>query len=72
LPPANYTRATLIDQLNRYAYAGVGTVLSMGTDAGDLPLQVRADQTSGKSAAPGSCLPVVAWPLPTPDPRRPR
>jgi imidazolonepropionase-like amidohydrolase len=45
---ANYTRATLIDQLNRYAYAGVGTVLSMGTDAGDLPLQVRADQTSGK------------------------
>src|SRR5262245_42833659 len=27
----NYTRATLVDQLNRYAYVGVSTVLSMGT-----------------------------------------
>src|ERR1043165_4750615 len=33
----NYSRATLVDQLNRYAYAGVGAVLSMGTDAGEAP-----------------------------------
>jgi imidazolonepropionase-like amidohydrolase len=45
---ANYTRATLIDQLNRYAYAGVSSVLSMGTDAGDIPLQLRADQSAGR------------------------
>lgn len=45
---ANYTRDTLIDQLNRYAYAGVGAVLSMGTDAGEMPLQLRADQRAGR------------------------
>ena len=45
---ANYSRATLIDQLNRYAYAGIGAVLSMGTDAGDVPLQLRADQAAGR------------------------
>src|SRR5262245_8244169 len=43
----NYTRATLVDELNRYAYAGIGTVLSMGTDAGDMPLRLRAEQTEG-------------------------
>src|SRR5262245_18639426 len=43
----NYTRATLVDQLNRYAYAGIGAVLSMGTDAGDMPLRLRAEQTEG-------------------------
>ncbi len=30
-------------------YAGVGTVLSMGTDAGDMPLQLRADQAAGRT-----------------------
>src|SRR5262245_7926266 len=45
---ANYTRATLVDQLNRYAYAGIGAVWSMGTDAGDMPLQLRADQAGGR------------------------
>lgn len=44
----NYTRATLVDQLNRYAYAGIGAVLSMGTDAGEMPLQLRADQAAGR------------------------
>lgn len=44
----NYTRDTLIDQLNRYAYAGVGAVLSMGTDPGGMPLQLRADQRAGR------------------------
>src|ERR1044071_9477759 len=39
----NYTRATLIDQLNRYAYDGISAVLSMGTDAGTIPEQLRAD-----------------------------
>jgi imidazolonepropionase-like amidohydrolase len=44
----NYTRATLVDQLNRYAHAGIAAVLSMGTDLGDLPFQLRADQTAGR------------------------
>ena len=45
---ANFTRENLVDQLNRYAYAGVAAVLSMGTDLGDLPFQLRAEQDSGK------------------------
>ncbi len=44
----NYTRATLMDQLNRYAYAGISAVLSMGTDAGAIPEQLRADQAAGR------------------------
>jgi imidazolonepropionase-like amidohydrolase len=44
----NYTRATLTDQLNRYAYAGVGAVLSMGTDPGEMPVQLRIDQAAGR------------------------
>jgi imidazolonepropionase-like amidohydrolase len=45
---ANFTRSTLIDQLNRYAYCGVAAVLSLGTDVGDLPFQIRSEQDSGK------------------------
>jgi imidazolonepropionase-like amidohydrolase len=45
---ANFTRENVIDQLNRYAYAGVAAVLSMGTDLGDLPFEVRAQQDAGK------------------------
>jgi imidazolonepropionase-like amidohydrolase len=45
----NYTRETLLDQLNRYAYAGVAAVLSLGTDPGALPSQIRQDQTAGRA-----------------------
>ncbi len=45
---ANFTRDNVSDQLNRYAYAGVAAVLSMGTDLGDLPFQLRAEQDSGR------------------------
>ncbi|MDP8988775.1 MAG: hypothetical protein M3N41_01675, partial [Acidobacteriota bacterium] len=56
---ANFTRANVIDQLDRYAYAGVAAVLSMGTDLGDLPFQLRAERapwrallfTAGKGMA---------------------
>jgi len=40
----NYTHANLTDQLRRYAYAGVSAVMTLGTDPGDLPFQVRAEQ----------------------------
>jgi imidazolonepropionase-like amidohydrolase len=35
------TREALIDQLQGKAYYGVGVVMSLGQDAGDLPFQVR-------------------------------
>jgi imidazolonepropionase-like amidohydrolase len=44
----NFTRENVLDQLNRYAYAGVAAVLSMGTDIGNLPFQVRDEQDAGK------------------------
>ena len=42
----NFTRETLVDQLNRYASSGVGVVVSLGTDPGDLPVSV-ARRTGG-------------------------
>ncbi len=46
---ANFTRANLVDQLDRYAYAGVTAVLSMGTDLGDLPFELRAERASWRA-----------------------
>ncbi len=43
----NYTRDNVIDHLNRYAYYGVGTILSLGTDAGSIVFDIRADQARG-------------------------
>jgi imidazolonepropionase-like amidohydrolase len=45
----NYTRETLIDQLNRYHYAGIAAVLSLGTDPGTLASQIRQDQDAGRA-----------------------
>ena len=45
---ANFTRENVIDQLNRDAYAGIAAVLSMGTDLGDLPFEIRREQDAGK------------------------
>jgi imidazolonepropionase-like amidohydrolase len=44
----NFTRENVIDQLNRYAYCGVAAVMSLGTDLGDLPFELRAEQAAGK------------------------
>jgi imidazolonepropionase-like amidohydrolase len=38
-----YSRANLIEHLQRYAYYGVAAVQSMGIDPGETPYQVRAD-----------------------------
>ena len=46
---ANFTRENVVDQLNRYAYAGVAAVLSMGTDLGDLPFELRAERAPGRA-----------------------
>jgi imidazolonepropionase-like amidohydrolase len=47
----NFTRETLLDQLNRYAYAGIAAVASLGTEPGELPAQIRAEQSSGTLGA---------------------
>jgi imidazolonepropionase-like amidohydrolase len=40
----NYTRANIINQLRQYAYYGVGTIVSLGTDDGDLAFDIRTEQ----------------------------
>lgn len=44
----NYTRENVLDHLDRYAYFGIGTVVSMGTDAGDLPYDIQRGQVAGR------------------------
>ncbi len=44
---ANYTRENIVDHLNRYAYYGVGVIVSLGTDAGDVWSDIRRDQDAG-------------------------
>lgn len=44
---ANFTRQNLLDHLNRYAYHGFAAAISMGTDMGDLPYQLREEVHPG-------------------------
>ena len=41
------TREGLVDQLEQFAYFGVGTVLSLGLDGGDLAFQIRNETSPG-------------------------
>jgi imidazolonepropionase-like amidohydrolase len=43
----HYTRDNILDQLNRYAYAGVAAVASLGTDPGTIPTDIRDAQQRG-------------------------
>jgi imidazolonepropionase-like amidohydrolase len=58
---ANFTRENLIDNLKRYAYHGFAATISVGTDMGDLPYQLR------QQVIPGAALfrtvgRGLAWP----------
>ena len=44
----NFTRETLMDDLNRALFFGVAAVQSQGIEKGEATFQVRADQESGK------------------------
>ena len=44
---ANYTRDNIVDHLNRYAYYGVGVIVSLGTDVGDVWQNIARDQAAG-------------------------
>jgi imidazolonepropionase-like amidohydrolase len=44
---ANFTRENLIDNLKRYAYHGFAATISMGTDMGELPYQLREEIVPG-------------------------
>lgn len=44
---ANFNRENFLDHLNRYAYHGFAAAISMGTDFGDLPYQLREEVHPG-------------------------
>ena len=45
---ANFNRDNLLDHLNRYAYHGFAAAISMGTDMGELPYQLREEVHPGR------------------------
>jgi imidazolonepropionase-like amidohydrolase len=44
----NFTRETILDDLNRALYFGISTVMSQGVEKGEVMYQVRADQAAGR------------------------
>src|SRR5688572_24945873 len=44
----NYTRETIINDLNLALYYGVAAVMSQGIERGDLAYRIRAEQAAGK------------------------
>jgi imidazolonepropionase-like amidohydrolase len=44
----NYTRETVMDDLQRALYCGISTVNSLGVEKGDLLYEIRADQKAGR------------------------
>jgi imidazolonepropionase-like amidohydrolase len=53
----NFTRDTIMDDLDRALYFGVAAVLSQGIEKGDVTFQIRADQEAG--TAGGALLRVA-------------
>ena len=44
----NFTRETILDDLNRALYFGISTVMSQGIEKGEVMYQMRADQAAGR------------------------
>jgi imidazolonepropionase-like amidohydrolase len=44
----NFTRETILDDLNRALYFGISTVMSQGIEKGEVMYQIRADQAAGR------------------------
>ena len=44
----NFTRETILDDLNRALYFGISTVMSHGIEKGDVMYEMRADQAAGR------------------------
>jgi imidazolonepropionase-like amidohydrolase len=42
-----YSRESILEDLNRYLYYGIGSVAVLGSDTGDVAFEIRADQKAG-------------------------
>lgn len=58
---ANYSRASIINQLKQYAYYGTGAVMTAGTDLGDVSYEIRDNPVPGaallRTAGRGFAMP---------------
>ena len=45
----NFTRSTIMADLDRELYFGVSTAMSLGIETGDIMFQIRADQAQGRA-----------------------
>ena len=45
----NYSRESIADALDRYLYYGIGSVLVLGSDAGDTAFELREEQRQGRA-----------------------
>src|SRR5258707_5380379 len=45
---ADFTRETVLDDLNRALYFGISTVMSQGVEKGEVLYEIRADQAAGR------------------------
>lgn len=44
----NYSRESILDDLETYTHYGIGSVLSLGSDPGETVFEIRADQRAGE------------------------
>jgi imidazolonepropionase-like amidohydrolase len=61
--PGNYTRETLLDTLDRFAFFGAGAVLEAGTARGELPFKIREEVRSSAATRYLTCGSGFAMPL---------
>src|SRR5580704_13250037 len=45
----NFTRQTILDDLNRELYFGVSTAMSLGIETGEVMFQIRDEQAAGRT-----------------------
>ena len=67
----NFTRETVIDDLNRALYFGVGVVMSLGIEKGDVLYRIRDDQQAGRLGGTRLRLPDAAIGAPNAGPGAP-
>jgi imidazolonepropionase-like amidohydrolase len=67
--PEQYTRERLVDHMHRAAFYGIGAVMSMGVDRGDIPFELRANPVPGAAlfltAGRGIAMPRGGPPAPS-------
>src|SRR5260370_7597266 len=68
---ANFTRETVLDDLNRALYFGISTVMSQGVEKGEVLYEIRPEQAAGRLGGARLILAARRLRPPTPAPAAP-